>query len=213
MTGRTAQMDDYTWTPRRCKRASRDTLYFFRAWLDAIRSHESRGEFRSNVCKSIRNIMDEQRSRRKRRRLARIKYPIESERFSFMHGKDFRCFLCSHQFGKDQPFVTTGIGHGCSGELCVVCTLALNLLLKYSGDREFAEGCFDFEKSSTNSFYKKCRRAVFTTFNSGGQEAYDELVGFVRTNRESEFVRRVELLSGSAAVRKSARMAQMRMSR
>ena len=33
-------MDDYTWTPRRCRRASRDTLYFFRSWLEKIRSHE-----------------------------------------------------------------------------------------------------------------------------------------------------------------------------
>ena len=205
-------MDDYTWTPRRCRRASRDTLYFFRSWLEKIRSHErGRDAFASNVRTSIANIVEEQRKRRERRRLAKIKYPIESGRFSFMGGRNFRCFLCGHDFGKEQPFVVTGVGGGESRELCVVCTLSLNLILKYSGDREFTEGCFDFEKSSTNSFYKKCRRAVFTSFNGGGQEGYDELVNFVRTHGEPDFRRRVEVMSGTAAVRKSSEVAQRRM--
>lgn len=157
------------------------------------------------------------RQERERKRQERLRtkigdFPVKCEYIKLERGVPFRCWMCDHDCDEETPFVTTSFHDGGDEKACIVCAYTLNFIMKFSEGkkRSFESGFLDYSKTATNSFYRKLRLAVFSSFNGGGEEGYNLLVEGAHKLKESEFRMIVDQLSSKAVMRRNTEKALRR---
>ncbi len=157
------------------------------------------------------------RQERERKRQERLSakigdFPVKCEYIKLEQGVPFRCWMCAHDYDAETPFVNTKFRDGGDEKACIVCAYTLNFIMKFGEGkkRTFESGFLDYSKTATNSFYRKLRLAVFSSFNGGGQEGYNLLVEGAHKLKESEFRMIVDQLSSKAVMRRNTEKALRR---